>query len=614
MKPYTCKRFLATLLAAVMMLGCITTLFTFTILADDNIASDEPIKLQAYDPAELATHTVRQLSSASPVGIRMAYGAPFTKVTLCMPTWGDKTTCLILSLYKWDTDFDTSRKAEPVATDYIENHPDNGHAALEFEEQVAGEYLLCIDSFSGGLLGVWEMSNAVSNAYTYEGGVEKAASWEINVSFSKTPVLPFPEIESVMAALDGNHTAPVEWTPSADSLLNTHKVMPDTWVFTDGLGRTALTYEDVGGVKDDKTVAIFYWTWHVDLANNEPSNLTEFMQEYPDAKNDYHHPAWATINPATFWNQPLFGYYRTNDEWVLRRHAELLANAGIDTIFTDNTNGNFTWKSSYTPLYEVWSDAQENGAVNVPKVSYLLPFAATDGSREQIESIYLDIYRPGKYRNLWFYWDGKPMLMGYGSSFASKSTNLEKEIYSFFTYRPGQPGYAVKNTAARQWGWLSTYPQAVYYKSNQDVRLDNPEQVSVGVAVNHDYVTNSITAMNGNDVIGRSFSSTYPDRYLKEGAEASKWGYNFAEQWDYAIEVDPKVVFVTGWNEWTAGRHESWSGVENAFPDQFIDEFSRDIEPTKGGAEGSLLLPAGQLCTQVQGVQPHPDPQPKSDH
>lgn len=60
------------------------------------------------------------------------------------------------------------------------------------------------------------------------------------------------------------------------------------------------------------------------------------------------------------------------------------------------------------------------------------------------------------------------------------------------------------------------------------------------------------------------------------------YGLNFQEQWNRAIDCNPDIVFVTGWNEWVAGRHEVWQGSPNAFPDQFNNEFSRDIEPTKG--------------------------------
>ena len=608
MKHRLLARPLAWVLVLMMLVSAAAVLWIQA--ADDNIASDKAVTIKAFDTAELASHTPRQFTEGTPIGIRMGFGAPFNKFTLCMPTWGDKTVCLTLSLYKWDTDLDTSRAASPVATRKIENHPDNGHAMLSFDEQPAGEYLICIDEFSGGRLGAWQMSDAVSHAYTYESGVEKAASWEISVSFTKTPVEPFLPLESIKDAIDGKHTAPPEWEMPADHLVNTHKVMPDTWVFTDGLGRESLTYEDVGGVKEDKTVAMFYWTWHVDLAYNTPINTTEFMLKYPEAKNDYDHPAWPPAGYAYFWNEPLYGYYRTNDPWVLRRHAELLANAGVDTVFTDNTNGNYTWKSSYTPLFETWIDAMDNGAVKSPKVSFLLPFGPTPGNVEQVEMMYLDFFRTGRYQPLWFYWDEKPMLMAF-QNFASGS-NLHKEINQFFTFRPGQAAYVVEGRQLGSWGWLSTYPQAVYYKDRDGFKSKTVEQMTVGVAVNHNYVTNKGTAMNGFNVIGRSYTPEFEDRYEKEGTEASKWGYHFAKQFEYAIEQDPQVLFVTGWNEWTAGRHEAWppsaDAIENAFPDQFIDEYSRDLEMSKGELKDHYYYLLVNNVRRYKGVNPIPTP------
>ena len=599
--------FLMMALTAILVLSAVLAVCMVSA-ADENIASDTPVTIKAFDTAELATHSARQFTEGTPIGIRMGFGAPFNNFTLCMPTWGDKTVCLTLSLYKWDTDFDTTRSAAPVATRKVENHPDNGHAYLQFDEQPAGEYLICIDEFSGGRLGAWQMSSAVSNAYTYESGVEKAASWEISVSFTKTPVEAFRKIESAKEAIDGKHTPPAESTPAADALVNTHKVMPDTWVFTDALGRESLTYEDVGGVREDKTVAMFYWTWHVDLGFNEAFNVNEFILKYPEAIRDYDHEAWPKGGTAYFWNEPLYGYYRTNDTWVLRRHAELLANAGVDTIFTDNTNGAYTWKSSYTPLFETWSDAQENGAVNVPKVSFLLPFGPTDGSREQIEMIYLDIYRPGKYQNLWFYRDGKPMLMAYNNN-VSTSSNLHKEIKNFFTWRAGQPAYEIEGRQIGNWGWLATYPQIPYYKDRDGFKAKVVEQTTVGVAVNHSYITHDCTAMNkGEDIIGRSYTSDFKDRFIKEGASASLMGYCFSEQFDYALEMDPQVLFITGWNEWTAGRHESWGGVENAFPDQFNDEYSRDLEMTKGALGDNYYYLLVNYVRKYKGVNPIPTP------
>ncbi len=65
-------------------------------------------------------------------------------------------------------------------------------------------------------------------------------------------------------------------------------------------------------------------------------NITEILKQYPEAATDKDHPAWQGISPGVFWwDEPLFGYYRTTDEWILRKHAEMLADAGVDVVFCD---------------------------------------------------------------------------------------------------------------------------------------------------------------------------------------------------------------------------------------------------------------------------------------
>lgn len=583
------------------------TVMTFSTFGEDNIVSNNPTTIKAFDTAAVSAHSPLQIASGTKVGVRMSLGAPFNKLTVCMPTWSTTDSKATLALYKWNTDFETTVSAQPIASKAFENLRDNAHNALTFDEQPAGEYFFCIQDVTGQV-GIWTMTSNTSKGFLYNDGLEIQKDTEVSVYFTKTPAEPFLPVLSVADAIDGKHQPPKEYQIPADSLLNTHKVMPDTWVFTDGLGRKSLTYEDVGGVKEDKTAAMFYWTWHADLGTNTPLNVTEFIKQYPEAIRDYDHKAWPTSGYSYWWNEPIYGYYKTNDAWVLRRQAELLANAGVDVIFTDNTNGNYTWKQSYTALYETWDDAQKNGAVNVPKVSYLLPFGPTDGSKEQIESIYQDIYRKDKYQNLWFYWDGKPMLMGHNDNITN-GTNLGKEILNFFSWRKGQPDYVATQWMAKQWGWLSVYPQAIYgERGNADALRGNVEQMTVGVAVNHNYETHQIAPMNGYNVIGRSYSSTFQDRYVKEGESASLYGYNFTEQMNYALEKDPKVLFITGWNEWTAGRHEEWAGQENAFPDQFNDEFSRDLEPTKGALKDHYYYLLVNSLRQYKGVNPIPTP------
>ena len=565
-------------------------------------AADGPVTVDVHNGGSMGPKQI-----TSDYCIRVNLGAPFTKLTAVMPTWGQTDAEASLALYKWNVDYNTTLASEPIAYKLISPLVDCATNELTFDPQPAGEYLFRIADIKG-TVGVMQKDMSVSQGYCYESGKESRADWWMTVTFTEKPDTPFLPVSSMLDGIDGKHKAPAEWVPAEDHLLNTHKVMPDTWVFTDGLGRVSLTNAEVGDPKD-KTVAMFYWTWHGGRGAT-PLNLTEFMEKYPEAKNDYNHSAWPS-GVAYFWNEPVFGYYRTTDEWVLRKHAELLANAGVDTIFTDNTNGGFTWKESYDVLYPTWEKAQNEGAVDAPKVSFTLPFYPFNESWDQITSLYMDIYRPGKYHSLWFYWEGKPMLMACDDHSAQQSDNLRKETYRFFTWRrPFIGGDATSSEYRKtgQWGWLSAYPQVTFPGTRQHLKDKTVEQTTVGISQNRNYVTGEGTAMNGEFVTGRSYTSTFQDRYAKEGAEATKWGYFFAEQFDYALEIDPKLIFVTGWNEWTAGRHENWGGVENAFPDQFIDEFSRDIEPTKGALQDHYYYQLVNYVRKFKGARPIPTP------
>ena len=605
---------LLALVLAVLMLGATATAALAGVLntaAEGNIQSDSPKKINAW-ASDAAGRGPQQVAEGSVYGIRMSYGAPFDGVEVSMPTWSTKDSAATLSIYRWVESFETSTSGRPIASQVFDPAKDNAFNKLSFDEQPAGEYLVTISAVRGQV-GVWKTAVTVGKGFTYMDGAETQADWEMRVYFTKTPVEPFFPCESANA-VSGDHVLPPESEIPADSLLNTHKVMPDTWVFTDGLGRVSVTNAEVGDPKADKTLAMFYWTWHTKgMAAAGYTDTTKLLEKYPEAKNDYNHAAWEGTGHYCFWNEPIYGFYTTEDPWVLRRHAELLANAGVDVIFTDNTNGNNTWKPSYTALYKTWDDAQKNGAVNVPKVSYLLPFGANEGSKDQLENLYLDIYRPGKYQNLWFYWDEKPMLMAHTGNISS-GNNLGKEILNNFTFRGGQPGYRVDSTAAKQWGWLSVFPQALYSTRGQSgVNRGEIEQMTVGVAVNHNYVTKEITAMNGVNVMGRSYTTDFENRYDVEGAEASKWGYQFSQQFDYALEVSPPVLFVTGWNEWHAWRQPTpWGGansqVNNALVDQFSDEFSRDLEPTKGALQDHYYYLFVNYARKYKGASPIPTP------
>ncbi|MBQ3128242.1 MAG: hypothetical protein IJC13_04305 [Clostridia bacterium] len=383
------------------------------------------------------------------------------------------------------------------------------------------------------------------------------------------------------------------------------EVRPDTWVAVDGLDRTLPTYEEVGERDDEKFVGLFYWTWHYNFASTlEADNATEVLKEYPEALHDFNHPAWENTYDGKpyYWNEPLFGYYQNLDEYVVRKHAEMIADAGVDVIIFDCTNGSETWVPAYETLFRVFDEAIKEG-VNVPQISFLLPFSDEEHAAVSLRQLYEDIYSKGRYKHLWFMWDGKPLIMARESAL-DKYDPYEKEIIDFFTFRKNSATYFDKNNSITKntWGWCSTYPQTKFGTS----LFGGAEQMCVSVAQNA--ADGQLVAMNsGGNVQGRSFTHGDYSYSFKKGNEkvtvnsetenAMLYGLNFQQQWDYAIACDPDFIFVTGWNEWIAGRWKEWQGTENAFPDQFSDEYSRDIEPAAGVLKDHYYY---QLCANIR--------------
>ena len=366
---------------------------------------------------------------------------------------------------------------------------------------------------------------------------------------------------------------------------------------TDALNRKLPSWEEVGGIREKKYVGLFYWTWHTqqsNYGNRTAYNVSEILEQHPDAINDFHHPIWPKDAGSFYWGEPLYGYYINTDKWVLRKHAELLALAGVDVIIFDCTNGNFTWKESYMALCDVFQEARLAG-VNAPQIAFMLAFGPTQGSKEAIEEIYKDLYKPGLYKDLFFMWKGKPLIMAYPD-------NLSDEIKDYFTFRPGQPTYNTGPSRDDQWGWLEVYPQHGYAQ-----RSTGYEQVTVGVSQNWS-AERGLTAMNAPNTFGRSYTN-HSGQIDETGAV--NYGHNFQEQWERALKLDPQLIFVTGWNEWIAGRYEMWQQQANAFPDQFSQEKSRDIEPMSGGHGDAYYYQLVANIRRFKGMNKLEAPSPK---
>ena len=556
------------------------------------------------------------------LGMRVKVNVPVCAVGFCIPTNSVSGKFSVwISAYRWKGDIESTVSGTPIATKQFTALIDNAVNRLEFDPVPAGEYFFCMEK-SEGNIGCWTASdNGVSLGFAYDETHEINADLEMYLTVTEYTENVFSKVDSiykdygtppVYEETADDYTDLSGYSLPSDSLYTVNDVMPDTWVFTDSLKREALTADDVGTPRDDRTLAMFYWTWHKgQSAGKVPFNNQQFLdrmeeegKDLSEIINNYGYEGWPVGNYHHFWDEPIYGYYKTDDEWVLRRQSEMLSNAMVDAVFTDNTNGRFTWRDSYLSLYKTWAKAQKDG-VEVPKVSFMLPFWASDDSVAQLEMLYSDIYRPGKYTSLWFRWDKKPMLMAWPDSLSENSA-LHREISSFFTFRRNVPEYINDDPQYSHWSWLSVYPQTVYYKNFLAKLRGIPEQVAVGTAQNHNYVTRKLCAMNGENITGRTYTSKGYD--TRENAVL--YGANFEEQFNFALKTDPKLIFVTGWNEWIAGRYEEWEGVKNAFPDQFNAENSRDIEPSRGVLGDAYYYQLVNFVRQYKGVREIPEPSP----
>jgi hypothetical protein len=117
-------------------------------------------------------------------------------------------------------------------------------------------------------------------------------------------------------------------------------IVPCTpWPATDALGRKLPMPDEVGPPQPGRFVGIFYFLTH-DQYDRKPGggpyDVSKILAADPNAIHNPKSPLWGA--GLHYWGEPLYGYYQSTDPWVLRRHAHLLADAGIDTLIFDTTN------------------------------------------------------------------------------------------------------------------------------------------------------------------------------------------------------------------------------------------------------------------------------------
>ena len=394
------------------------------------------------------------------------------------------------------------------------------------------------------------------------------------------------------------------------------KAYGDSWVATDGIGRILPEYSDCGEYRNKKYVGMFYLLWHADIPNGTTiKTFPELMIENPES------PAFE-YGRNYYWGEPEDGFYHPSDPWSTRRNLQMLANAGVDFLYFDFTNGAFG-QGSVESFMNVALDMYNKG-IPVPKISIFLAWNYAASMPVIMDKIYS---RP-EYDPILFKWEGKPLLLGDTTACATQWPQInDKGIKDHFTWRKM---WAFDGNAS-PWHFMDRYPQT--YNSVGGV----PEQMPVSKAF-------GAPLLNGNIGQGASFHKGKAPVYNQYWeTDQTKYGYQFEEQWSRAHQVDPSIVCVTGWNELAAGAwisdaqnsvqcfgktwdDPSWRCVNQAtcpskdangnhiahgwhVVDEFNKEFNRDICPMKDDITDNYYY---QLVSHIRKYKGMSAPEPIS--
>ena len=454
------------------------------------------------------------------------------------------------------------------------------------------------------------VSNLVASATTNTAGIYQGRTngFTMNIYNLQPNTTYYWRVDSVAA--NGTPTKGVVYSFTTGSAIM--DLMADTWVATDALNRSLPGLADCGSPRTNRPIGIMfsinYTTSFGDGGGTVTnSDATQYLLAHP--YTNPHNP-WAD-NPifqtsqTSYWStQPALGYYDTVDPWVLRRHLALLSDAGVDVLFIDVSNGlgqlQLAWSRFLALCAMIEQMKLEGSPINLKVVLF-----THAGSGAEATWAYNNFYSLGTYSDLWYYWQGKPLMIGYQTGSGAGDTVPNSTVQNFFTWRITWANLAT-NLLSSQWQWEDgTTPQNWSYQA----RYDLPEQLAVEPA----------QSANGN--IGKSRSNNTSqdyDGYHLPLQRNSGLGVFFKEQSNYGLKYDPQFLWITQWDEWTAGSHSNpnanythlladWVPANGFyFVDQYNEEFNRNLEPMHGGYADNYYYQMVALTRQRKGVRPVP--------
>ena len=414
-------------------------------------------------------------------------------------------------------------------------------------------------------------------------------------------------------------------------------IYPDTWVATDGIGRTLPGADETPLKTDrDRFVGIFYITWHTQgLHDGRPyqADVSRVLDADPGATRNADSPAWTT--GSYHWGEPEYGYFLSRDEYVIRHDMSMLADAGVDVIILDVTNAVCYW-DEWDVIFRVMTEMKAEGN-RVPQFCF---WAFNGNVITVVKNLYERYYKTPSHQDLWFMWEGKPLLLCNATPWVDANpgggqkdaTDYPQEIKDFFTLRNMWWGYdtwAGKPYVGTEDNWSFGYQL-----NDESVYDRTPEQRAATHNGRHEEY--AVTpAQHPISIVGKSWRDTEPalddkdmpiEAYVpaldKTLPSPTQYGIYFQDRWDEALAVDPDFIYLNDWNEWTAGKYRNGKDPTGQadmqvdflgrsdnpfyFVDQYNAEFNRTIAPMKGGYTDNYYMQMVQNIRRYKDVRDIP--------
>jgi hypothetical protein len=278
-----------------------------------------------------------------------------------------------------------------------------------------------------------------------------------------------------------------------------------------------------------------------------------------------------------------------------------------------------------------------------------------------VQDLYEKIYKTEKYKDLWYSWDGKPLLLYNGNPLvdangqvpqhpnlhydpAAKTdvnhphygdpaytepfyTDYSQEVKDFFTLRTMWWGYyewAGKRFIGTEDNWSFGYDLG-----NDKVRaMPTDELVSRHQGVKEEAAVTP--GQHPSSLTGKCWTRTHGEPTLNEydlpvptyvpwlGKTVENpegYGIYFQDRWEEALAANPQFLYINDWNEWTAGKYQPPEGHTTPFMrrqstyffvDQYNSEFNRCVQPMRGGYTDNYYMQMAQNIRRYKGVRPMP--------